>query len=148
MINRLVGNNLVDRIRGSKIYRLDRSVKASKGFYTTGYPFDQVLLSSDGMYSVLYERLGTKGIILKNGHLIREINRSFYHATAYEYPIAFLTLSNGRTCIVHCPDKYNKLEIEDVETGERYTQRNTDLHDFFHSRLSVSENNHYLLSAG
>jgi hypothetical protein len=53
------------------------------------------------------------------GSLIREVNRSYYHADAYRYPLALFTLPDGRTGVVHCPEDYNRLEIDDARTGHR-----------------------------
>lgn len=97
----------------------------------------------------IYTRLGTKGLLLKDGEIIREINRSYYCADAYEYPAAFVTLSNDRICLVHCPKSYCQLDIEDVETGEIISNvANRKPRDIFHSRLEVSPDNNYLLSKG
>jgi hypothetical protein len=112
------------------------------------YPFDHAVSSASGEYAVLYQRLGTKGVILKDGEVVREINRSFYHAYVYEYPVALFTLPDGREVIAHCPDRYNVIEIEEVESGKRLTARSGDSDDFFHSRLQVSSDSRYLLSAG
>jgi hypothetical protein len=140
------GNELIDWVGGHVRYSLDKTIYPPLINYA--YSFDAVQVSSSAEYVVLYERLGTKGLLLKQGNILREINRSFYHANAYEYPIAFIDLPTGRTGLVHCPDEYCRLEIEDVETGQRLTTRDTKPADFFHSRLSVSPDGRYLLSAG
>lgn len=141
------GDDLVDWAKGGIRIALDNTTKDPHRGYS--YRFDHAIISPSQDYTVLYERLGTKGLLLrKNGEIIRELNRSFYHAYTYEYPIAFLTLPDGRTAIAHCPDTYEKIEIEEVETEERLTSRDTPPDDFFHSRLAVSPNNRYLLSAG
>lgn len=101
------------------------------------------------MYAVLYQRLGTKGILLKNGNVLREINRSYYYADMYEYPVAFFRAANGKLYLIHCPFAYNQLDFEDVETGtliSHIAERKPT--DFFHSRLEVSPNNKGLLSKG
>lgn len=64
-----------------------------------------------------------------------------------EYPVVLFALPDGRNLIVHCPEKYNKLEIEDAETGERLTQRSSETVDFFQSRLRVSSDGKHLMSA-
>ncbi|MDY7232938.1 hypothetical protein [Hyalangium rubrum] len=112
------------------------------------YRFDAAVMSPDGRYAVLYEKLGTKGLVLKQGKILREINRSFYHATTYEYPVALHTLPSGRTLLAHCPDEYCRLDLEDIETGERLTRRADSSVDIFHSRLQFSRDGRYLLSAG
>lgn len=57
--------------------------------------------------------------------------------------------ADGRTLVAHCPEEYNRIEIEDALTGERLT-RSADRKaaDFFHSRLAVSPGGTRLLSAG
>jgi hypothetical protein len=52
-----------------------------------GLPFDGAVTSLSGTYAAAFTRLGTKGVILTAGKVMREINRSFYYAEAYLYPI-------------------------------------------------------------
>ncbi|RFZ95460.1 hypothetical protein D0C36_08035 [Mucilaginibacter conchicola] len=109
---------------------------------------DRAICSANGEYAFVYKRLGTKELLLKNGKLLREINRPYYCSDAYEYPAAFVTIG-ARTYLIHCPVAYNQLDFEDAETGELVTNisgRNPD--DFFHSRLEVSAGGKYLLDKG
>ena len=70
---------------------------------------------------MIFTSLGTKGLLLKMPHqLIREVNRSYYCADAYEYPAVFYQNSQIRTFLIHCPQEYCRLEVEDVETGEAH----------------------------
>jgi hypothetical protein len=140
------GDTLVDWTSGGIQYALDGS--ASDPHVRYGYRFDGAVSSPDGQYAVLYEVLGTKGVVLRNGQVLREISRSYYHADVYEYPIALLTLPRGRTVLAHCPEEYCRLEFEDIETGTRLTQRESSSPDVFHSRLRFSQDGRYLLSAG
>jgi hypothetical protein len=140
------GDDLVDYAGGLVRYHLDGTQENSRCSYS--YRFDRAVGSPDGEYAVLHELLGTKGLILKNDSVVREINRSFYHADDYEYPIALFKWVDGRTVIAHCPDEYCRLEIEDIETGEKMVSRTSKSVDFFHSRLQVSPKSSYLLSAG
>ena len=140
------GDELVDWVRGGIRYRMDGT--ASSSLVSYGYRFDRAITSSDGQFSVIYEVLGTKGLVLEGVKVIREINRSFYCANAYEYPIVLFALPDGRTVLAHCPEEYNKLEIEGVKTGERLTPRTGETADFFHSRLQASQDGRHLLSAG
>ncbi|SEM10142.1 hypothetical protein SAMN05444354_111165 [Stigmatella aurantiaca] len=137
---------LIDWSSGGIVYSLDGRVTDPSVRYA--YRFDRAVMSSDGRYTVLYEVLGTKGLVLKEGKVLREINRSFYHATAYEYPVALHTLPSGRTILAHCPDEYCRIELEDAETGQRLTQRTSQSPDFFHSRLQFRGDGRFLLSAG
>jgi hypothetical protein len=142
-----MGDELVDWASGGRRFRLDRTVMTPQG--TSSYHFDAALVSPDAKYIALYERLGTKGLLLANsGEILREINRSYYHAHEYEYPLTFLLLPDGRIGIAHCPHDYKKIEIEDVETARQWTPRGTPPFDFFHARLAVSSDSRYLLSAG
>ena len=140
------GDELVDMASGGTRYRLDGTVE-SAGIYFA-YHFDRAVTSRDGKYSIIYEALGTKGLILRGNKPVREINRSFYHAHVYEYPLAIFHLSDGRVAIAHCPEAYNKIEIEEIESGERLTSRKGETADFFHSRLQTSPDGEHLLSAG
>jgi len=116
--------------------------------YSIGRPFDAVRQSSDGVYAVVFERLGTKGLVLKNGKIIRAINRSYYCAQSYEYPIEIIKLSEGYA-IVHCPEEYNLIEIELIESGRKITKtEGRDPVDCFHSSLQVNASNTHMLNAG
>ena len=55
--------------------------------------------------------LWTKALLFRDGRLLRELNRSYYHAESFEYPLTFLPLPNGRMGIVHCPDDVGVLEM-------------------------------------
>ncbi len=112
------------------------------------YRFDKAVSSPDGKYSVILENYGTKGLVLEGDRLIREINRSYYCAESYEYPLTIFRSFNGKTCLAHCPEEYNQIEVEDIETGERLTSAQRESHDFFQSRLQATSNGKYLLSAG
>lgn len=80
---------------------------------------------------------------------MREINRSDYHATTYEFPLTFVTLPDGREAIVHCPRDYCRIDIEIAETGECLTNTvGRKPADIFHSRLAVSPDGAFLMSAG
>jgi hypothetical protein len=55
----------------------------------------------------------------------------------------------GRALVAHCPASYRQLHIDDADSGERLTTTGRrEAHDFFHSRLEVSPDGRYLLSAG
>jgi len=139
--------NIIDWGQGATIYSTEKK-PVQKGKYYYGFSFDTAISSQDGVYAFLYEKLGTKGILLKHGSMIREINRSYYHAGVYQYPTAFFT-HNQKTYLIHCPNEYNRLEIEDVETGEMIqSSKKRNPEDCFHSRLEVSQNQKYLLVKG
>jgi hypothetical protein len=139
------GNSIVDWASGIR-YELDGTKKHFGYHYT--YNFDSAINSNDGVYVLIYQKLGTKGLLLKNGEIVKEINRSYYCANAYEFPAVFVTLENI-TYLIHCPVSYNQLDFENVETGEIITNiHGRDLKDRFYSRLEVSPDSTYLMSKG
>lgn len=140
-----IDDYLVDYAGGLQTFRLDGTKTDIKVSF--GSLFDNAVATDDGEYSVIYQTLGTKGILLKQGNILREINRSYYCAEAFEYPITFLNIDE-KVCIAHCPDEYNVIEIEDVETGIRLTEKERPQRDFFQSRLQTSPNQKMILSAG
>jgi hypothetical protein len=139
--------HLIDWVGGGAAYYLDGSTQPRRVYYS--YRFDAAIVSPSGEFAVIYERLGTKGLVLHRGEILREINRSFYHAHVYEYPVTFIRLEEGRELLVHCPEDYCQIDIEDVRNGECLTSsdsRKPD--DMFHSRLVCSPSGRWLLSAG
>lgn len=139
-------NVLMDILAGGIEYALDGSIQEPNIHTIWAYPFDSVI--SSGIYSILYENSGTKAILLKKNKLVRELNRSFYYAKDYGYPICFTPIPDGELGIIHCPLDYNVLEIEKVSTGDILTKRPQNAQDIFHSRLQVSPNGKWLLSNG
>ena len=139
-------NTIVDWANTGKQYFLDGTVKQLWPYH---YGFgDAAIVSNDGVYAFVYKRLATKGLLLKNGELLREINRSYYCSDAYEYPAIFITI-NKSTYLVHCPIAYNQLDFEDVESGELITNsKDRKPSDVFHSRLEISHDNSLLMSKG
>lgn len=116
--------------------------------YHFGFVCDGSISSENGEYALIYQKRGTKGLLLKKGEVLREINRSYYQSDVYEFPATFLNYQD-RTYLIHCPNQYCQLDIEDVETGETLTnipERNP--HDVFHSRLEVSPDNQFILNKG
>lgn len=141
------GDSLIDWAGGGNRFELHGN--CFEGSIRHAFEFDAACVSPSGKYAAVYQRLDTKGAVLKNGEFLRELNRSDYHADVYEYPICFARLGTGQEVLIHCPDEYCQLEIEDAETGERLTQHaNRKPVDFFHSRLAVNSTGTYLLSAG
>jgi len=140
------GDTLVDWIGGIKVFHLDGKSEGPR--VNWAFPFDTVRATPNGRYAVIYQRLGTKAVLLHKGECVRELNRSFYCAHAYEYPMCIWQATDGRTLIAHCPEKYCRLDIDDAETGARLTNGVREPSDFFHSRLMVNATGTRLLSAG
>jgi hypothetical protein len=140
-------DKIVDWPNAGSLY--DLSGQTTKlGKYTFGFNFDSAIHSADGKYVFIYQKFGTKGILIKGREILREINRSYYFADSYEYPATFLT-HDKKTFLAHCPISYCQLDFEEVETGEIVTNIKTRKpSDVFHSRLEISPNGKYLLSKG
>jgi hypothetical protein len=140
------GGDLVDVVGGWR--RWDADGAETSGPVSWGYPFDQALVSPSGRFHVIYAERGTKAAVLAEGRIVREVNRSFAHSTDYDYPVALGRLPDEREILVHCPDHYNVLEIDDLESGLRLTAGERRPQDVFHSRLAVSPDGRHLLMAG
>lgn len=141
------GDTLFDWVGGGAAYELDGTFRPRQVVYS--YRFDAAVMSPSGQFAVIYEKLGTKGLVLKNGRIIREIDRSFYHADAYEFPVTLFRLPDGRELIAHCPDDYDRIEIDDLQTGERVTDSDDRKPmDCFFSRLKTNQSGTLLLNSG
>ncbi|MFC9330856.1 hypothetical protein [Kitasatospora sp. NPDC057015] len=142
------GEELVDLVGGGRRWGTDGKVRESS--LRWGYPFDQGVVSPSGRFAVLYAERGTKGLVLdiEGPKVLREINRSYYRAEDYDYPVAIGRLPDGREILAHCPEEYNRLQVEDLVTGERLTEGERGSVDVFHSRLAVSPDGRHLLTAG
>ena len=131
------GDELVDWVGGGRSFALDGTEQRANVYYA--YRFDAAVASPDGRFAVIYERLGTKGLLLDNGAIVRELDRSFYQAGAYEYPVLLFQDAAGRPLLAHCPKRYCQIEIEEAETGRPLTAASERTpSDFFHSRLAAS----------
>ncbi len=112
-----LGGHLYDVSRGWR--RVDGTDERDVNWAPFG-EFDSALVSPSGDLAALVDTDGTKALLLEpRGHVVRELNRSWYCADAYRYPLALFTLPDGRTGVVHCPEHYNQIEIEVAATGER-----------------------------
>jgi len=140
------GDTLVDWVKGGRTFDLDGTIRDAR--VNWAFPFDAACATPDGRFAVIYQRCGTKALVLQGTKCLREINRSFYQAHVYEYPICIWQAPDDRALIAHCPEEYNQIEIEDAETGKRLTQGVRCPEDFFHSRLKVNAAGTSLLSAG
>jgi len=140
------GDVLVEVTTGG---RISPDGGVSSGTFHTPYSFDRsVCLRVDNtLWSVAYANRGTKALLFKNWKIQRELNRSYYCAEAYDYPIALARVAGNQVAVIHCPASYNTLAMEDAESGEVLWTKETE-HMEFHSRLAVSRDGRYLLSAG
>jgi len=141
------GDQLIDWVGGGRAFATDGTEQPARILY--GDRFDAATASPDGRFVVIYERLGTKGLLLHDGRLVRELDRSYYFADAYEYPVALFNDPDGRVLLAHCPEDYRRIELEEAETGRPLTvSSDRKPEDFFHSRLAASTDGKRLLSAG
>jgi hypothetical protein len=114
-----------------------------------GFRPDAAVSLDDGRFAVVYQRLGTRGLLLRDGKPLRVLPRSTYRASNYEYPVCLWRVPDGRVLLAHCPEHYNRIELEDAESGYCFTASTVrEPKDFFHSRLAASPSGTRLLSAG
>lgn len=138
---------MVDWVAGGVEYSLNGTITSAK--VNWAYPFDAAAQSPSGRYAALFQQLGTKGLIIEGDQFIREINRSFYCANSYQFPIVAFDSQQRSDLIAHCPTDYNRLEIEELVSGRILTDAGDRKPcDFFHSRLAVSPGGDWLMSAG
>lgn len=140
------GDRLLDPVGGGASVGLDGSV--TRQSVNWAYVFDRALAGDDGRTTVIYTALGTKGLVIQGQHVVREINRSFYHASAYEFPVTAGRLHDGTEALIHCPDGYNRLAIENLADGSRIASATEQAADLFQSRLRLSPDGRHLLTAG
>lgn len=113
------------------------------------YRFDRAVGVRTGnvQWAAAFTNRGTKAVLMKNGSVHRELNRSFYCAEAYDYPITIGADPNGQAVVIHCPNKFDLLEIEDAETGEVLDSLKSKEMEF-HSHLNLSADGRFLIDAG
>jgi hypothetical protein len=137
---------LVEVMTGRRI-GLDGTMSARAFFL--GYPFDRGLCirGRDAFWTLAYDNRGTKAVLYKNWKEHRELNRSYYFAKQFDYPVALTVVNQDRVVIIHCPNSYDTIVVEDADTGEVLgTKKSKGME--FHSRLSVSGDGRFLVSAG
>jgi len=142
------GDALLDWRSGGD--RLFVTGECTKGSVYMPHGFDRAIVSPSKQYSLVFRSNQTKGLLLKDWKVMREINRSYYNADMYEFPAVFAQLSTGEEVLIHCPTAYNRLSVESVQNGTPVIQgeRLPRGHDFFHSWMSVGPKAKYLLSVG
>ena len=140
------GGHLLDWACGVR-YGLDGSRQGPRVNHP--FRFDAAIISPSEQFVALYERLGTSGVVRGPRGLERALVRYDNNADVYDYPIAFFRLADGREALVHCPDDYDTLRIEDPATGECWSEPGAGwLQSTFHSRLMANPTGTRLLSAG
>lgn len=140
-------DSIVDWASSGIQYSIDNQQK-QLGRAHYGSLFNSAIISANGQYAFICYKLGTKGLLLKDGEVLREIDRSYYCAQVYEYPATFITI-NDKTYLIHCPKSYCRIDIEDVETGEIITDvPDRAPSDTFYSRFEISPENTFLMSRG
>jgi len=139
------GDDLVDFAR---LWRIRPDGSTDGPLWSAGFPFDRAVCTRMGgtLWSAIYQNRGTKAVLMKNGQCHRELNRSFDCAVDYDHAVA-ITEVQGRAVVIYCPDNSRGLALEDAETGERLGVNATEKMEY-HSRLTLSPDRSYLLSAG
>lgn len=139
------GDAAIDLLAGGTVYHLDGTISEPETPRVHAFPFDSVI--GNDRLAILHERYGTKGLLVHvdDGKEVREINRHYYYARDYAYPVTVLTLPDGQDAIVHCPREYCSLDIEVATTGECLTRREYHSDDIFHSNLHVTGDGRFLV---
>ncbi|MET4927077.1 hypothetical protein P3L51_32780 [Streptomyces sp. PSRA5] len=142
------GDDLLDPVGGWRRWSPDGTEhRRERRGYGRGY--DRAVTSPSGRWTVVYAERGTSGVLLDGRRVVRELPRDEYHAEDYDYPVGLGALSDGREVLVHCPENYDRLQIEDVATGERLAGGTAEATaGTFHSRPAVSPGGRWLMSAG
>jgi hypothetical protein len=142
------GDALFDMARGERTIPISGAPEKRR-FSGYGPRFDRGAACPAGCHQAIYQTLGTKAVLRTPSDEVRELDRSYYCADAYEYPIAIFQVGD-RTLVAHCPTDYNVIHLDDADSGERLTasHRLERADDFFHSRLEASPDGRFLLSAG
>jgi hypothetical protein len=142
------GDDLVDLADGPDRWSPDGTVDRPRIRRALGSAFDHATVSASGRFQAVYAERGTSAVLLRDGEPVRELSRDDDHSEDFDYPIALGALPDGREVVVHCPDAYNVLQIDDAESGQRLTGGPRTPSDIFHSRLSISPDGRHLLMAG
>jgi hypothetical protein len=140
------GDDLLDVTTGR---RMSADGTISKGTYYMPFAFDRAIAQTHKKtrWAACYANRGTKALLFKNGTVHRELNRSYYCANAFDYPIVLAVGKQDRMTVIHCPNEFNLLEIEDADSGEVIARGKSEDMEF-HSRLEVSEDSQFLLDSG
>ncbi|MFC9745052.1 hypothetical protein [Streptomyces niveus] len=142
------GDDLLDPVGGWRRWSPD-GTEHRRERRKFGRPYDRAVTSPSGRWTVVYGERGTNGPLLDGRRVVRELTRDEYHAEDFDHPVGLGALSDGREVLVHCPEAYNRLQIEDVATGERLAVAPDEPElSPFHSRLTVSPGGRWLMSAG
>jgi hypothetical protein len=111
------GDGLVDLVGGCQQVTADGAPVDRRVNWAFG--FDRAIVASSGSTQILYMALGTKAAVVAGLRVVSELNRSFYCSDSFEYPITVFALRDGRQVIAHCPDEYNRLELEEPQAVRR-----------------------------
>ncbi|MFC8078061.1 hypothetical protein ACFUN8_21265 [Streptomyces sp. NPDC057307] len=142
------GDDLVDPVGGWRRWSPDgrEHRRARRRF---GECYDRAVTSPSGRWTVVYGERGTRGLLLDGRKGVRELRRDEEQFQSYDYPVGLGELPDGREVLVHCPERYDLLQIEDVATGECLAAGSREeMSNLFHSRPAVSPGGRWLMSAG
>ncbi|WP_327304437.1 hypothetical protein OG730_13300 [Streptomyces sp. NBC_01298] len=87
------GEELVDAVGGFRRWPPDGTEHSGGLRYPRA--FDRAAHSPSGRWAVIYTERGTKALLLDGERIARELSRSSYQASAYDYPIVLGTLPDG-----------------------------------------------------
>ena len=97
---------------------------------------------------MIYVRAGTKGLLLRTGQILRELNRSFYHA-AHTTILYVCSSTKAARCLSTVPIFITSWRSRTRKPARSLTCRSSyPSTGFFHSRLSTNPSGTRLVSAG
>ncbi|MFG3104794.1 hypothetical protein ACGFZL_30345 [Streptomyces sp. NPDC048182] len=142
------GDDLLDPVGGRRRWSADGTEhRRERRRFGRGY--DRAVTSPSGRWTVVYGERGTRGLLLDGRRVVRELLRDEGHAGDFDYPVGLGTLSDGREVLVHCPERDDRLRVEDVATGESLaTGSGEEMSSLFHARPAISPGGRWLMSAG
>jgi hypothetical protein len=123
------------------------------------FPPTTLIAAPGGRWLAWASTLGAVGGLIDTepGQQTKALVRGSYHPDVSPFPLGFTSVK-GRLILVHATD-WNRLDALDVETGKRLTERGPTSYskkqerpahylDYFHSSLSVSPSDTYLVTNG
>lgn len=142
------GDDLLDPVGGRRRWSAD-GTEHRRERRRFAEEYDRAVTSPSGRWTVVYGERGSRGLLLDGRRVVRQLRRDTDHAEDFDYPVGLGALADGREVLVHCPERYDRLQIDDVATGERLAAGSQqEMSSVFHSRPAVSPGGRWLMSAG
>lgn len=113
-------------------------------------------ISKDGSMAAVVNTLGQNGIVIDliDKTVLMNLDRGSYHVNSSVFPITFFKYGSEQL-IIHATD-WNRLDITNPKSGELLTSRSVEKMkygeayylDYFHSGISISDDNMWIVDNG